>query len=91
MKKLFFVLAILLLTLNAQAVEVINLEINIDIDDSGNALITENYNLQFISPFEKKDFNDEAIANSSSVSAWQADYEFFIPHFARNNENINSS
>ena len=91
MKKLFFVLAILLLTLNAQATEVINLEINIDIDNSGNATITENYNLQFISPFEKKEFNDEAIANSSSVSAWQADYEFFIPHFARNTENINSS
>ena len=91
MKKLFFVLGVLLLALNVNALEVVNLEIVIDLDDSGNAIIQENYNLQFISPFEKEDFNVESIANSSSVSAWQADYEFFIAHFARTTENINLS
>lgn len=91
MKKLFLVLGLLLLTLNVNAIEVINLEINIDMDETGYAVITENYNLQFISPFEKNDFNVEAIANSSSVSAWQADYEFFLAHFAKNAESINSS
>ncbi|MCR4335689.1 MAG: hypothetical protein NUV57_04080 [archaeon] len=84
MKRIILILALLFLSLSVNAVEINQLTINIAVDNQGFANIVENYDLQFISPFEEADFANKTIENSSSLQAWQADYDFFYPRFAQN-------
>ena len=58
-----------------------NIHIIANVDSDGKAIVTENYALQFSSPFEFEQFKQDALDNSSSLLAWQVDYDFFYPHF----------
>ncbi|MFH1391738.1 MAG: hypothetical protein ABIH20_05490 [Candidatus Diapherotrites archaeon] len=69
--------------MSVNAIEINHLTIDISVDNEGFANIVENYDLQFISPFEEAEFVNQTIENSSSLQAWQADYEFFYPRFAK--------
>ncbi|MCR4368940.1 MAG: hypothetical protein NUV67_03475 [archaeon] len=91
MKKIVFLLALLAFPAIVQSASIETLDILVSIDQSGNAGITETYIIQFTSPFEEREFQDKAIENSSSVSAWMADYEFFTPHFALDTTRIRNS
>ena len=91
MKKIFFAAALILLIGNASAISVDNLGIRVNVDGDGDASVRETYSLRFISIFEQEDFSQKAIENSSSISAWQADYEFFEMHFARTISDIQTS
>ncbi len=66
----------------AAAIGVSRLDIIINVDEQGFASVTESYGISFISDFEFSDFKDAAKKNASSLSAWQATYSFFKPHFA---------
>ncbi len=66
---------------SAQAFSVRTHLIEIQIDESGFANITEKFNLKFQTPSEVTEFREAAQENSSSVLAWQSDYNFFYPHF----------
>ncbi|GEM_PF-2122841 len=56
-------------------------QIEIALDDKGFAEISEKYNLKFETLPEVAEFREQARRNSSSVLAWQADYNFFFPYF----------
>lgn len=91
MKKIFFAAALILILGNVSAISVDNLGIRVNVDGEGHASVRETYSLRFISVFEKEDFNNKAIENSSSISAWQVDYEFFQSHFAGTISDIQTS
>jgi len=83
MKKIILIIALFFLSVSVNALEINHLTIDISVDNEGFANIVENYDLQFISPFEETEFVNQTIENSSSLQAWQADYEFFYPRFAQ--------
>ena len=80
-KPLLFAFALISLSTFPQALSMESLDIAIRIDQQGNGYITENYMLQFSSPFEFEQFKQSAQENSSSLLSWQADYDFFYTHF----------
>lgn len=82
MKKAAILLSIILLGNFAAALRVEKLDTQVSIDGQGFASVTENYILGFISDFEFNDFKKSAQRNTSSLSAWKSDYNFFTPHFA---------
>ncbi len=81
MKKALLFALVLAFALNAAALKVGTLDISVNVDSSGNALVAENYSMAFSSPFEENAFEESARNNSSSLLAWQADFNFFFPHF----------
>ncbi|HIH10472.1 MAG TPA: hypothetical protein HA254_07450 [Candidatus Diapherotrites archaeon] len=92
MKKGLVVIALLCICISVQAIKVQGVDITVRIDSQGNAVVAENYALQFSSPFEFEDFKNTVRDNSASLFAWQADYDFFYPHFAGiSGNNLSSS
>ena len=91
MRKAILMGVLLALSASGWAVSVNSLAIEVSVDSAGNAGITENYELAFISPFEENEFSQKAIENSSSIFAWQADYPFFFPHFAEGIDELSQS
>jgi hypothetical protein len=71
------------------AVKPENLEINIELEKTGDAKITENYRLSFISELDSDDFKKTAVKNGSSFLSWKASYEFIKKHI--NSENMTSN
>ncbi len=92
MKKAMIALFLLLTASGALGLKLDSHTITINIDDKGLAQITEEYGLRFASPFEFQGFKEEAKENSSSLLAWQADHDFFFPHFGEQAGNrVNTS
>jgi hypothetical protein len=86
----FATLIMIIITTNTiLAVKSENLEINIELEKTGGAKITENYKLSFISEIDSDNFKKSAIKNGSSFLAWQAEYEFIKKHI--NAENLTSN
>ncbi|MFH1586437.1 MAG: hypothetical protein ABID38_01110 [Candidatus Diapherotrites archaeon] len=54
--------------------------ITVEVDDEGNAKITEKYELSFFAG-ERDIFAQTASENTSSIDAWRADFSWFGPHF----------
>ncbi len=81
MKKIIIILVLLILASNVNAIKVNNFDVQIQIDSEGKAEITEYYSLGFSSPFEEREFTQKATEYSSNLSVWQAELEFFFPHF----------
>ncbi|MBN2126968.1 MAG: hypothetical protein JW703_01085, partial [Candidatus Diapherotrites archaeon] len=69
------------------AVTVREHEIIVSIDKEGSASVTENYYLDFDHVFDENRFLETAKKNSSSLSAWRADYDFFYTPLTKNQEN----
>jgi len=53
MKKALLFALVLAFALNAAALKVGTLDISVNVDSSGNALVAENYSMAFSSPFEE--------------------------------------
>jgi len=88
MKKTVLFCIIILLATNALAIQVQNHLIDIELDETGFSKIVERYELKFEDILEVGSFTEQAQKNSSSILAWQADYEFFSPRFASSNNRI---
>ena len=73
--------AMLLMPAAASGLKEDSLDIAIAVNADGTAKFTEKYALSFSTPFELDAFRAQAKKNSSSLSAWEADYNFFYPHF----------
>ena len=81
MKKVVITLIIFCLFLSAvSAISVKQNTIELIVDDEGNAKIQEKYELSFFAG-ERDKFKGMAEENSSSIAAWQADFDWFGPHF----------
>jgi len=91
MKKAAAIMMILLMSHGASGLRVEQLNVQIDVDSQGFASITENYTMGFISEFEFNEFKDSAQGNAASLGAWEADYNFFGPHFLSSGNQLTSS
>ncbi len=87
MKKVLLLLAALTGAPLVFAVEVQTIEIEVVLDQNGWANFTENYTMSFSSPFEFDEFKEKAKKNTVSLSGWEADFDFFYPHFVRGTTN----
>ncbi|MFH1256919.1 MAG: hypothetical protein V1494_06545 [Candidatus Diapherotrites archaeon] len=76
----FFVL----LSAGVSAIKVSNHLIEINVDRDGFAHVIENYELVF-NALEADEFMQAAQENSSSLLAWQADYNWFFPRLGETN------
>lgn len=81
MRKALLLVALIALSVSVHALKVVTTTIYIQVDQDGYGKFREDYSLVFSSPFEFEDFKEKARKNSSSRSAWEADYNFFYPHF----------
>ncbi len=92
MRKAITLLMLLALCYGSYSLSVRSLEIDAELDQNGGATFTENYALNFTSPFELNDFKEKAKKNGTSLLAWEADFNFFYPHFeTRSNAHQNTS
>ena len=82
MKKIFFLAVFLLFFVSfANALSLRTHLVEVQITDSGFAEVFERYELKFDTTFEASDFRKAVSSNSSSLLAWEADYNFFFPRF----------
>lgn len=88
MKKTIIFCILILLSLNATAIEVQQHLIEVELNEDGFAKIIEKYELRFEDILEIDSFNKKAQQNSSSILAWRADFEFFAPRFENSNNRI---
>ena len=80
-RKLLVVFAMLLIAVNAWSVFVDHSYIKINVDSQGDATISENYWLIFESTEDEAAFEEAKERNQTSISSWNADYEWFFPKF----------
>ncbi|MDO8634074.1 MAG: hypothetical protein Q7K34_02150 [archaeon] len=90
MKNLLAVIAIafFFMPLSVHALEVSTHLVEIEVDDDGFASVSEKYNLDFETTREVLEFKENATRNSSSLLAWQSDYNFFYPRIGQVVQNI---
>ncbi len=80
MRVLLILLCGLLFFGGVHALEVSRLNIDIEVFEDGYARIFEKYSIRFFAG-ELPGFREDVRDNSSSLSAWQVDYNWFFPHF----------
>jgi hypothetical protein len=77
LKKILSVILLITLINSCYALTIKEHEIIISLNTDGKANITENYYLEFAHSFDEQIFMEKAKQNSSSLSAWRAEYDFF--------------
>lgn len=80
--------SLMAIAISASALELTTHFIEVEVDETGFARVTEEYQLKFDTVFEVESFKEQVGRNSSSLLAWQADYPFFYPRFGQIAENI---
>lgn len=90
MKNAFVAIALMLFLtpIYASALKVSTHLVEIEVDEDGFANVSENYNLDFETTREVLEFKENATRNSSSLLAWQSDYNFFYPRVGQIVQNI---
>ncbi|MBI4044846.1 MAG: hypothetical protein HY392_04005 [Candidatus Diapherotrites archaeon] len=81
-------IAFFLMPLFVHSLEVSTHLVEIEVDEAGFASVVEKYTLDFGTTREVLEFKENATRNSSSLLAWQSDYNFFYPRIGQVVQNI---